>query len=172
MLAETAIAVLALGRLRAVFTPIFSGYAAPAVAARLNAFAATHLITADGFYRRGSVIPLKASADVAVGAAPSVRTVVVVRRLGRTVPALAMERDRDVEWTADRATSPAAVAETGQCRHGARRRMVIYTSGTTGELKGTVHVHGGFDQGCLRTRHTFDLRSRRRAMAGSPTSAG
>ena len=54
MLVETAIAVLALGRLRAVFSPIFSGYAAPAVAARLNAFEATHLITADGFLRRGT----------------------------------------------------------------------------------------------------------------------
>ena len=65
MLAETAIAVLALGRLRAIFTPIFSGYAAPAVAARLDAFAATHLITADGFSARG-VVPLKAVADEAV----------------------------------------------------------------------------------------------------------
>ncbi len=66
MLAETAIAVLALGRLRAVFSPIFSGYAAPAVAARLNAFEATHLITADGFLRRGATVELKAVADEAV----------------------------------------------------------------------------------------------------------
>ncbi len=81
MLAETALAVLALGRLRAVFTPIFSGYAAHAIGARLAAFEATHLITADGFLRRGSVVALKSVADEAVAAAPTVRTVVVVRRL-------------------------------------------------------------------------------------------
>ena len=96
MLPETVISVLALGRLRAIFTPIFSGYAAPAVAARLEAFAATHLITADGFYRRGAVIPLKAVADEAVALAPSVRRVVVVRRL----PAVPIEMDpeRDAPW--------------------------------------------------------------------------
>ena len=117
MLAETAIAVLALGRLRAVFTPIFSGYAAPAVAARLNAFAATHLITADGFYRRGSVVPLKAIADEAVGAAPSVRTVVVVRRLGRTALDVAMEPGRDVDWAADTAATQATAGrQPTRCR--------------------------------------------------------
>ena len=85
MLIETAIAVLALGRLRAVFTPIFSGYAAPAAAARLNAFAATHLITADGFLRRGAIVPLKTVADEAVAAAPTVRTVVVSAGSGTSV---------------------------------------------------------------------------------------
>ena len=99
MLVETAVAVLALGRLRAIFTPIFSGYAAPAIAARLNAFEASHLITADGFLRRGAVVALKAVADEAVGAAPSVRTVVVVRRFGRAVLDVPMTPGRDVEWS-------------------------------------------------------------------------
>ncbi|HEY2888445.1 MAG TPA: AMP-binding protein, partial [Candidatus Limnocylindrales bacterium] len=96
MLPETVIAVLALGRLGAIFTPIFSGYAAPAVAARLEAFAATHLITADGFLRRGAVIPLKEVADAAVALAPTVRRVIVVRRL----PATPIEIDpqRDLIW--------------------------------------------------------------------------
>jgi non-ribosomal peptide synthetase component F len=72
MLLETVVSVLALGRLRAVFTPIFSGYAAPAVATRLRAFEATHLVTADGFRRRGGVTELKAVADTAVAESPTV----------------------------------------------------------------------------------------------------
>ena len=82
MLPETVIAVLALGRLRAVFTPIFSGYAGPAVAIRLRAFEASHVITADGFLRRGKVVGLKAITDEAVAESPTVRRVFVVRRLG------------------------------------------------------------------------------------------
>ncbi|MEA2536761.1 MAG: acetyl-CoA synthetase, partial [Chloroflexota bacterium] len=187
MLVETAVAVLALGRLRAIFTPIFSGYAAPAVAARLNAFEASHLITADGFLRRGAVVALKAVADEAVEAAPSVRTVVVVRRLGRSVLDVPMTPGRDVEWSPDAdesgATGPVAthvatpVGATPEADESARPAgaadpldevpptdpeapyMVIYTSGTTGQPKGTVHVHGGFPiKAAQDLAHTFDLR--------------
>ena len=162
-LVETAIAVLALGRLRAVFTPIFSGYAAPAIAARLNAFAAPHLITADGFLRRGTVVALKAVADAAVSAAPSVRTVVVVRRLGPERLAIEMTPGRDVEWTLDTETGsdPGTRAADGVPETDPELPyMVIYTSGTTGQPKGTVHVHGGFPiKAAQDLAHTFDLRA-------------
>src|SRR5580765_2353379 len=79
MLVETVIATLALG---AIFTPIFSGYGAPAVAARLQDCEASVLVTADGFFRRGAVVPMKAVADEAVALVPSVGRVIVVRRLG------------------------------------------------------------------------------------------
>ena len=82
MLVETVVAVLALGRLQAIYTPIFSGYGAPAIATRLADCEASVLITADGFLRRGAWVPLKAVADEAVAAAPSVRRVLVVRRAG------------------------------------------------------------------------------------------
>ena len=82
MLLETVVAVLAVGRLGAIYTPIFSGYGAPAIAARLADCGASLLITADGFRRRGAWVGLKAVADEAVAAAPSVRRVVVVRRAG------------------------------------------------------------------------------------------
>ncbi len=157
MLAETVIAVLALGRLGAVFTPIFSGYAAPAVAARLEAFAATHLITADGFYRRGAVIGLKAVADQALALAPTVRRMIVVRRLP-SVP-VAMEAERDVAWSADPAEGAAAADEVA-LTDPEQAYMVIYTSGTTGKPKGTVHVHGGFPiKAAQDLAHTFDLRA-------------
>jgi acetyl-CoA synthetase len=162
MLAETAIAVLALGRLRAVFTPIFSGYAAPAVAARLSAFEATHLITADGFLRRGAIVPLKEVADEAVIATPSVRAVIVVRRLGREVLDVPMSPGRDVEWALDPAAGAATAEDTDKVppTDPEAPYMVIYTSGTTGQPKGTVHVHGGFPiKAAQDLAHTFDLRA-------------
>jgi acetyl-CoA synthetase len=157
MLLETVVTVLAIARLQAVFTPIFSGYAAPAVASRLQAFEATHLVTADGFLRRGQTIRLKATADEALLDAPTVKRVLVVRRLGP---------DAGVPWSAGRdawwheavaaASPPPAVVETDP----ETPYMVIYTSGTTGAPKGTVHVHGGFPiKAATDLAHTFDLRA-------------
>jgi acetyl-CoA synthetase len=166
MLPETVVAVLALGRLEAVFTPIFSGYAAPAVAARLRAFEATHLITADGFRRRGNVIGLKQTADEAVEQTPSVGRVIVVRRLnGAAAPdaggPVPWNQLRDRWWDAglpaagsDEAAGPPAGETDPETPY-----MVIYTSGTTGAPKGTVHVHGGFPiKSADDLAHTFDLR--------------
>ncbi len=162
MLPETVIAVLALGRLDAIFTPIFSGYAAPAVAARLDAFEATHLITADGFLRRGAVVPLKAVADEAAALAPTVRRVIVVRRLAG--PPLEHDPARQVTWDASWEMEPAEGPGLDQSDEVAPTDpelpyMVIYTSGTTGRPKGTVHVHGGFPvKAAQDLAHTFDLR--------------
>jgi len=157
MLLETVVAVLAIAQLRAVLTPIFSGYAAHAVAARLQAFRATHLITADGFRRRGQAITLKATADEALRDALSVERVIVVQRLGPAAGA-PWSPGRDAWWhniVAD--ASPASdVAETDP----EAPYMVIYTSGTTGAPKGTVHVHGGFPlKSAVDLAHTFDLRA-------------
>jgi acetyl-CoA synthetase len=150
--------VLALGRLGAIYTPIFSGYAAPAVAARLVDCDASMLITADGFLRRGSWVHLKAVADEAVAAAPSVRRVLVVRRAG---PALdvAWDEERDAWWDEpvageDAEPGPDLAAATDP----ESPYMIIYTSGTTGRPKGAVHVHGGFPiKGAQDLAHQFDL---------------
>src|SRR5437773_1669663 len=91
---ECVVAVLAVSAIGAIFTPIFSGYASDAIAGRLRDCAASVLITADGFRRRGQVVQMKETADAAVDAAPSVRLVIVVRRLGREVRL----RERDVWW--------------------------------------------------------------------------
>src|SRR4029450_937189 len=79
---EAVIATLAVNRIGAIYTPCFSGYGGGAVAARLQGCDATVLITADGFYRRGQVVPMKRTADEAVSASPTVKHVIVLRRLG------------------------------------------------------------------------------------------
>jgi len=164
MLPETAIAVLALGLLRAIFTPIFSGYGATAIASRLNDCEASVLVTADGFFRRGAVVPLKETADEAVAMAPSVRRVLVVQRLVKGSNAVPWNAERDRWWHE-------AVGEVwvkgGRARLAYRDRpetdpetpyMIIYTSGTTGRPKGAVHVHGGFPiKAAQDLAHSFDL---------------
>jgi acetyl-CoA synthetase len=163
MLPETAIAVLALGLLQAIFTPIFSGYGATAAAARLNDCQASVLITADGFFRRGAVVPLKETADEAVAMAPSVRRVLVVRRLGdrREPPPWSAERDRWWDQAIDAAAPPARdrAYPNRPDTDPELPYMVIYTSGTTGRPKGAVHVHGGFPiKAAQDLAHCFDLR--------------
>jgi len=150
---ECAIATLAVAAIGAVFTPVFSGYASDAIAGRLRDCEASVLITADGFQRRGQVIQMKETADAAVAAAPSVRTVVVVRRLGRAITL----RERDVWWDDMVAQgTDESFADTSP----EDPYMLIYTSGTTGRPKGAVHVHGGFPvKAAQDLAHVFDLQS-------------
>jgi acetyl-CoA synthetase len=164
MLVETVVAVLAVGRLGAIFTPIFSGYGAPAIASRLADCEAKLLITADGFLRRGAWVDLKSVADAAVSEAPSVERVVVVRRAGDAL-VVPWSDGRDTWWDGP-ATDVANAADSAAAPRASDARdtdpetpyMVIYTSGTTGRPKGAVHVHGGFPiKAAQDLAHTFDL---------------
>jgi acetyl-CoA synthetase len=144
---EAAIATLAVAKIGAIYTPCFSGFGAGAVASRLSDCDATLLVTADGFRRRGQLVKLKETADDAVAQCPSVRTVLVYRRLGREIP---WTRGRDRWWhealagQSDRAVALPVEAD--------RPCLLIYTSGTTGRPKGAVLTHGGF---LIKTAHDF-----------------
>jgi acetyl-CoA synthetase len=157
MLVETVIAVLAVSRIGAIFTPIFSGYGAPAIASRLADCEAKLLITADGFLRRGSWVDLKSVADAAVAAAPYVGRVLVVPRAGDALD-VPWTEGRDVMWAYPE-EMPDDEVERG--RDPETPYMIIYTSGTTGRPKGAVHVHGGFPiKAAQDLAHTFDLTER------------
>jgi acetyl-CoA synthetase len=137
---EVAIASHACAHLGAIQLPIFSGFAAPAVAARLQAADAKVVITADGSLRRGRVHPMKLIVDEAVAASPSVEHVVVWRRLREE--AVPMERGRDRFWDDLIAERPAALAPLPVDAE--TPYLLTYTSGTTGKPKGILHVQGGF----------------------------
>jgi acetyl-CoA synthetase len=150
---EVAIAMLACGKIGAIFIPIFSGYAAPSVASRLNDCGAKVLVTADGFTRRGKPVEMKEVADQAADMSPSVEKVIVHRRLGRDVP---WQDGRDLWWHDLIAAQP---TQCDSVRTDAEQLyMIIYTSGTTGKPKGAQHVHCGFPiKGAQDMAHCFDV---------------
>src|SRR5579883_331963 len=150
---EAAIAVLAVAKLGAIYTPIFSGYGATAVASRLADCEARLLITADGFPRRGAPVPMKETADEAVSQVPSVERMIVFSRLGRDVP---WTPERDIWWEHVVRDQPAECPTEPTA--GDDPFMIIYTSGTTGRPKGALHVHHGFPLKATQDMaHCFDV---------------
>jgi acetyl-CoA synthetase len=158
LLPETVVSVLALGKLKAIYIPIFSGYAAPAVASRLNDAGATLLVTADGTLRRGTKVDMKKVADEAAAQAPSVRNVLVVGRLTDQPAQSSWVAGRDRSWSLEMANAAGQPLTETPETDPETPYMIIYTSGTTGRPKGAVHVHGGFPiKGAQDLAHCFDL---------------
>jgi acetyl-CoA synthetase len=154
MVPEAAIAMLACARIGAPHTVVFGGFSADALAGRIQDCKAKVLVTADGGYRRGKVVPLKEHADGAAALCPTIQDVVVLRRTGQTV---AMTGGRDHWWhdlTAE--ISPICPPEPLDSEH---PLYILYTSGSTGRPKGILHTTGGYLVGCaLTTKWVFDLK--------------
>jgi acetyl-CoA synthetase len=153
MCPEVAVAVLAAAKTGAVIIPLFSGYGPEAIANRLRDGEAKVLITADGFYRRGQVVAMKETADRALVSCPSVKKVIVHRRVVREIP---WSHGRDEVWEVVLEDEPDH-AHTEELDP-EDPLMIIYTSGTTGKPKGTLHVHGGFPiKTAQDMAHCFDI---------------
>ncbi len=156
LIPELAISMLACARIGAVHSVVFGGFSAESLRDRINDAQATVLVTADGGYRRGSIVPLKKMADEALTDTPSIRHVVVVRRGFADIPAHVQE-GRD-QWYHDLMADA-----SGECPAepvGAEDLLfILYTSGTTGKPKGIVHTTGGYLVGAhTTTKWVFDLK--------------
>ncbi|PZA06978.1 MULTISPECIES: acetate--CoA ligase [unclassified Meiothermus] len=154
MIPEAAIAMLACARIGAIHSVVFGGFSASALAERINDAQSTVLITADGGWRRGSVVPLKANADEALASTESVRHVVVVRRVGQEVPMLPGRDHWYHELMAG--ASDRCEAEPLDSEH---PLFILYTSGSTGKPKGVMHATAGYMvYVALTARYVFDLK--------------
>ena len=156
MVPELAIAMLACAKIGAAHSVVFGGFSAEALRERINDAKAKVLITADGAWRRGTVVPLKASVDDALTGTPTIEKVVVVERVAKAAP-IAMKPGRDVWWHEIVANaSDECAAEPMDSED---MLFILYTSGTTGKPKGVVHTTAGYLVGVSTThRYVFDIK--------------
>ncbi len=154
MVPEAAIAMLACARLGVIHTVIFGGFSSEAIKDRVNDCQAKVIITADGGWRRGKIVELKANVDRALAGTPSVQAVVVLKRTGQPVT---MAEGRD-HWWHDVVAGKAAThkAEAFGSEH---PLFILYTSGSTGKPKGVLHTSAGYLLGTTITmKYVFDLK--------------
>ena len=158
MIPEAAISMLACARIGAPHSVVFGGFSPDSLADRINDAQAKVLITADGGYRRGSLVPLKRNADAAAERCPSIERVVVVARApARGASGAEMKPGRDVWYHELMATVESGCeAEEMEAED---LLFILYTSGTTGKPKGVVHTTGGYlTHVCATSKWVFDLR--------------
>ena len=154
---ELAIAMLACARIGAVHSVVFGGFSAESLRDRINDAEACVLVTADGGYRRGQIVPLKEMADDALRETPSINHVVVVRRQQHDPLPVTMQPDRD-HWYHELMIKAPLVCEPEEM-DSEDLLYILYTSGTTGKPKGIVHTTGGYLVGTYATtKWVFDLK--------------
>src|SRR5688500_14877897 len=154
MIPELPAAMLACARIGAPFTVVFGGFSAEALSGRINDSAAKLVITADGGYRKGNVVPLKKNADDAIAQTKSVERTLVVRRTKSDIP---WDDKRDVWWhdivDRQKADCPAEQLDSEHMLY------LLYTSGTTAKPKGIVHTTAGYLVGTATThKYIFDVK--------------
>ena len=151
---EAAIAMLACARIGAAHSVIFGGFSAVSIRDRIIDSGAVALVTADGSYRRGAIVPLKKNVDEALSGNTSIKRVIVFRRVGNDIH---MEEGRDVWWHREleyvNADCPPVSLDSEHPLY------LLYTSGSTGKPKGILHTTGGYLVGVYSTmKYIFDIR--------------
>jgi acetyl-CoA synthetase len=157
MVPELPVAMLACTRIGAAFTVVFGGFSGEALSDRLNDMQCTLLITQDEGWRRGNRVPLKANADAALDASPTVKTCLVVKRTGGDI---SMKEGRDV-WEHDVLKGESDDPKSCPCEPMDSEDLLylLYTSGTTAKPKGIIHTTGGYMVGVATTHHyIFDVK--------------
>ncbi|MEO8575379.1 MAG: acetate--CoA ligase, partial [Gemmatimonadales bacterium] len=164
MIPEAAISMLACARIGAIHSVVFGGFSPESLSDRINDSECKVLITGDGGFRRGQIIPLKKNADEAVALTPSIQKVVVVKRDRVAGPGSAgskievdMKEGRDI-WYHDLVENLDPECEP-EVMDAEDVLFILYTSGTTGKPKGIVHTTGGYMTGVATTsKYVFDLK--------------
>lgn len=154
MIPELPIAMLACARIGAIHSVVFGGFAAEALAERNNDAQAVMVITADGGWRRGKIVPLKENVDVALEKSPSVKKCIVVKRTGQNIE---MVKGRDVWWHDLMAQASADCP--AEPMDSEAPLFLLYTSGSTGKPKGVKHTTAGYNLYAKKTTEwVFDVR--------------
>jgi acetyl-CoA synthetase len=154
MVPELPIAMLACARIGAPHSVVFGGFSPDSLRDRINDCKSRVVITADGSYRRGSIVQLKRNTDEALKECPTVDTVIVYKRTGQEI---GWQNERDVWWHDFVKDAPAR--QDPEPMDSEDMLYLLYTSGSTGKPKGIVHTTGGYLTGIAAThRMIFDLR--------------